>query len=205
MHFALVFYPQLDSELSEAIARIRRKYDPTADHSEPHITMVFPVPDTVGETELISHIAEVLEDIESFEIELGGFRKSRDHWLFLTLTSGVQEVQELNRSLYTGILGEYRRDDIAFVPHLGLGLFVREGANYSWDHPRAADLDQRKYEGALQEAKALPLGSSCGVDRLHLVKIPDEVIEWTTGTRATIPEDWRSTVVGVFRLGDRGA
>ncbi len=205
MHFALVFYPQLDSELSEAIGRLRRKYDPTADHSEPHITIVFPVPDTVGETELISHVEEVLGGSDPFEIKLGGFYKSRDHWLFLTLATGAPEAQELNRSLYTGILGDYWCEDIDFVPHLGLGLFVREGARYSWNHPRATDLDQRTYEEALQEAKALPLGSSCVVDRLHLVKIPDEVLEWTTGKRATIPEDWRSTVVRVFRLGDRGA
>jgi 2'-5' RNA ligase len=205
MHFALVFYPQLDSELSEAIGRLRRKYDPTADHSEPHITIVFPVPDTVGETELISHVEEILGDREPFEIELGGFHKSRDHWLFLTLAAGALEAKELNRSLYTGILGKYGREDIDFVPHLGLGLFVKEGARYSWNHPRAADLDQGKYEQALQEARALPQASSCVVDRLHLVKIPDEVLEWTTGERTTLPEDWRSTVVRVFRLGDRGA
>ncbi len=173
MHLALVFYPQLDSGLSEEIGRLRRKYDPTADHSEPHITIVFPVPDAVGETELISHVEEILGDREPFEIELGGFHKSRDHWLFLALAAGAQEVKELNRSLYAGILGKYGREDIDFVPHLGLGLFVKEGAKYSWNHPRAADLDEGKYEEALQEAKALPLGSRCVVDRLHLVKIPD--------------------------------
>lgn len=88
MHFALVLYPQLDSRLSEAIVRMRSKYDPTADHSEPHITIVFPVPDTVGETELISHVEEVLEGREPFEIELGGFHRSRDHWLALRLCEG---------------------------------------------------------------------------------------------------------------------
>ena len=205
MHYALVFYPQLDSELSEAIGRVRREYDPTADHSEPHITIVFPVPDAVGETELVSHIEGVLGDWRPFEIRLGGFHKSRDHWLFLALATGKREAKDLNRSLYTGVLDRYRRDDIDFVPHLGLGLFVKEGSDYNWDHPREADLDQPKYEKALQQAKTLPLGSSCVVDKLHLVKIPDEVLDWTTGKRASIPEDWRSTVVRAFRLGGRGA
>ena len=205
MHLALVFYPQLDSELSEAIGRIRMKYDPTASRSKPHITIVFPVPDAVGEAELISHIEEALVGWTPFEIELGGFHKSRDHWLFLTLVAGAEDVKELHQSLYTGVLDTYRRADIDFIPHLGLGLFVKEGAKYSWNHPRPADLDQGKYEEALQKAKALPRGSSCAVDRLHLVKIPDEVLDWTTGKRASIPEDWGSAVVRVFRLGIRGA
>jgi 2'-5' RNA ligase len=162
------------------------------------------VPDTVGEAELIKHVEEVLRGREPFKIRLGGFRRSRDHWLFLTLVSGAQEVQDLNRSLYTGMLEEHRSLDLEFVPHMGLGLFVREGARYSWNQPRLADLDQAKYEEALQEAQALPLGPEYIVDRLHLVKIPSEVIEWTTGKRATIPEDWRSDVVRVFHLRSRG-
>jgi 2'-5' RNA ligase len=203
MHYALVFYPQLDSELREAIGRIRRRYDPTADRSEPHITIVFPVPEAVGEAELVSHIEDVLGDWRPFEVELGGFHKSRDHWLFLALATGEREVKDLHRLLYTGILDKYRRDDIDFVPHVGLGLFVKEGSKYNWDHPREADLDQGRYDEALQQAKTLPLGSSYIVERLHLVKIPDEVLDWTTGKRASIPEDWRSTAVRVFGLGTR--
>ncbi len=205
MYYALVFYPQLDSELREPIDRIRQKYDPTATRSEPHITIEFPVPDTVGKAELVSHIEEVLGDLRPFEIRLGGFHKSRDHWLFLTIVEGERQVKDLYRSLYTGILEEYRRDEIEFVPHLGLGLFVKEGSKYDWDHPQEADFDQEKYDEALQQAKALPLGSCCVVEKLHLVEIPDEVLDWATGKRASIPEDSQSAEVREFRLGSRDA
>ena len=205
MYYALVFYPQLDSELTESIDEIRRKYDPTVDWSEPHVAVVFPVPDVVGEAELVGHIEDVLRDWKPFEVRLGGFHKSRDHWLFLTVAKGERQVKDLYQSLYTGILEEYRRDDIEFVPHLGLGLFVKESSTYDWDHPQEADLDQEKYDEALRQAKALPLGSSCVMEKLHLVKIPDEVLDWATGKRASIPEDSRSTEVREFHLGDRGA
>ncbi len=205
MYYALVFYPQLDSELREPIDQIRRKYDPTADRGEPHITIVFPVPDVVGEAELVSHIEDVLGDWRPFEIRLGGFHKSRDHWLFLTVAKGERQVKDLYQSLYTGILGDYRRDDIEFVPHLGLGLFINKGSTYDWDHPEEADLDRETYDEALQQAKALPLGSSCVVEKLHLVKIPNEVLDWATGKRACIPEDWQFAEVREFSLGNRGA
>ena len=205
MYYALVFYPQLDSELTDLIDEIRRKDDPTVDRSEPHIAVVFPVPDAVGEAELVSHIEDVLRDWRPFEVRLGGFHKSRDHWLFLTVAQGERQVKDLYRSLYTGILEEYRRDDIEFVPHLGLGLFVKEGSRYDWDHPQEADFDQEKYDEALRQAKALPLGSCCVVEKLHLVKIPDEVLDWATGKRASIPKDSQSAEVREFHLGNRGA
>ena len=57
----------------------------------------------------------------------------------------------------------------------------------------------------MEEAKALPLERSCTVDRLDLVKIPGELIDWATGKRASIPGDCRALQVRAFRLGDGGA
>ena len=181
MYLALVFYPQLDSRLMESIDRIRRKYDPTVGWSKTHITVIFPVPDSVGEEKLVNHIERVLENRKSFIVRLGGFHKSHDHWLFLNVTEGGDEFKTLYRDLYTGILEEYRRDDIGFVPHVGLGLFVKADSRYDWDHPHENDFDRERYEEALRQAKALPLDSSCFMNKLHLVSIPDEVLEWATG------------------------
>ena len=201
MYFGLVFYPPLDEELAESIDEIRREYDPTLGFVKPHITVIFPVPDSVGESRLISHIATVLRDWRPFEIRLGGFHKSDDHWLLLTLGQGELEVKQLYRSLYTGVLEEYRRDDIEFVPHLGLGLFIKEGSKYDWDNPQEAEFDAQRYQEAWQQANALSPGSSCTVDKLHLVKISDEVIEWATGNRASIPKDTQAVEIREFPLG----
>lgn len=201
MYYAMGFYPQFGAELAEAIGAIRRAYDPMARFVGPHVTVLFPVPGSVGEDRLINHIRNVLSGWVPFKIRLGGFHKSHDHWLFLTLEAGAAEVKRLYQSLYTGILAEYRRDDIKFVPHLGLGLFVKEGATYNWDNPQESDFDQVRYEEALRKAKGLPLPAGTLVETLQLMKIPDEVLEWATGRRASLPERSRIVEVREFRLG----
>ena len=205
MYFVLVFYPQLDTGLMESIDEVRRKYDPTVGWSKTHITVIFPVPDTVGEERLVSHIECVLSDWRPFVVRLGGFHKSHDHWLFLNVVEGEHKFKTLYRNFYTGILEEYRRDDIEFVPHVGLGLFVKDDSRYDWDHPQEADFNRPKYEEALRQAKALPLESSCMMDTLHLMSIPDEVLEWATGKRANVPNGIQNTELREFYLGDRDA
>jgi 2'-5' RNA ligase len=205
MYYALSLYPQLSAELSESIDGIRREYDPMSGFTKPHITVLFPLPGSLGEAELISHIQNVLSDWTPFEIRLGGFHKSHDHWLFLTLKEGEAQVKKLYQALYTGMLAEHRRDDIEFVPHLGLGLFIKDGSTYNWDNPRESDLDRERYEEALCRAKALPLPASIWVEKLQLTKIPDVILEWATGKRASIPEDSRIVEVREFRLGNQGA
>jgi hypothetical protein len=98
------------------------------------------------------------------------------------------------------MLAEYRRDDIEFVPHLGLGLFLKEGSRYDWDNPQDAEFDEQRYQEAWRQANGLPTRSSCTIDTLHLVKIPDEVIEWATGRRDAIPEHSQIVEVREFRL-----
>jgi len=202
MYYALVFYPRVDRAL---IDEIRRKYDPTIDVIGPHVTVLFPVPERVGEEELVAHIQSVLRDCRPFEVCLGGFHKSPDHWLFLTLQKGNRRVKELHRSLYTGVLAEFRRDEIEFVPHLGLGLFLKEGSTYDWDNPQESDFDAEKYETALRQAEVLGVSCSSVVETLHLVKIPDEVLEWASGERPSFSKDARVVEVRQFGLGDRGA
>jgi 2'-5' RNA ligase len=163
------------------------------------------VPASVGEGRLISHIRNVLSDWSPFDIRLGGFHRSRDHWLFLTLKEGEAQFKKLYQSLYTGILEEYRRADIEFMPHLGLGLFVKKGSTYDWDNPQDADFDRERYEEALRRAKALPLQSTISVEKLQLNKIPDVVLEWATGKRAKIPKGSKIVEVREFRLCHPGA
>jgi 2'-5' RNA ligase len=204
MYYCLSFCPQLSVELAEAIEAIRRVYDPTAWFIKPHITIIFPTPDSIGEQSLISHIEQVLSGWSPFEIRLGGFHKSRDHWLFLTLQEGEAEVKRLYRELHTGILDD-GRDLSRFVPHLGLGLFLKAGCTYDWRNPREFDFDRERYEEALRQAKAIPSSESIWVDKFQLTKISDEVVAWTTGKRATLPDDSEDAIVREFRLGHQGA
>jgi 2'-5' RNA ligase len=172
MFYALVHYPNIDTR---CINEFRRKYDPHFDLIEPHVTLVFLVPESIGEANLVSHIEDVLRHWQHFPIHLKGLQKAWDHWLFLILAEGNDSTIRLHRELYTGILAAYRREDIEFVPHLGLGLFARQDAGYDIRNPREVPLDVEKYSQALREAQELSLDYHCEIDRLHLVKINDDI------------------------------
>ena|SRR6266850_1416382 len=178
MFYALVHYPRIDTQ---QINEFRRRYDPHVDLIGPHITFVFLVPESIGEALLINHIDTVLSNWRPFPIHLKGLHKAWDHWLFLILAAGNEDVIHLHRDLYTGILAEYHRPDIEFIPHLGLGLFARRDANYDIRNPREVSLDVENYSRALREAQELDFDYHCVVDSLHLVKISDDIskIEWS--------------------------
>ena len=178
MFYALVHYPNIDTR---HIEEFRRKYDPHCDLIRPHTTFIFLVPESAGESNLISHIENILNHWSPFPIQLKGLYKSWDHWLFLTLAEGNENVIRLHRELYSGMLAAHHRSDIPFVPHLGLGLFARKDANYDIRDPRDVSLDVEDYAHALREAEQLNLDYSCVIDRLHLVKISDDIsqIVWS--------------------------
>jgi 2'-5' RNA ligase superfamily len=185
MYYSVDFYPQLSAELAESIAAMRKEYDPTCDIIRPHIGIIFPATKSLNKQLLIGHIEQVLSGWSPFVIRLGGFHKSPDHWLFLTLQEGEAEVMRLNQELYSGYLAKYRKeprkDGYKRVPHLGLGLFIKKGCTYDYRNPRDSDFDRDRYEEALCQAKALPLSSSILVDKLALDAIPEVLTEWTTG------------------------
>lgn len=200
MHYAVAYFPDVDPE---PINRIRRKYDPTEPVVAPHIGIVFPVPESVGEDSLARHVEGVLSSWNSFPVRIRGFRKSFDHWLFLTLEEGYGDVVRLYREMYTGILTKYRRDDIEFVPHISLGLFLKEGTTYDSEHPQRTQFDERGYEQALEEAKEEGLDFGCVVDKLHLIKIPADIMEWFGGKRASLAENSRVIKGRQFSLHDK--
>ena len=204
MYYCLSFCPQLSAPLAESIEAIRREYDPTSGFIKPHITLIFPTPESVGERLLVDHIQNVLTGWSPFEIRLGGFHKSRDHWLSFRLQEGEEEVKRLYRALHTGILDDGRDLD-RFVPHLGLGLFLKEGCIYDWRNPKESDFDRQRYEEALRLAEAIPLSERFTVKTLQMTALSDAVIEWTTGNRTRLPDDAEDVTVREFRLGHSGA
>jgi 2'-5' RNA ligase len=185
MYYGLVHFPKIDYE---RINQIRRKYDPTVDLIEPHITVVFPVPDIVGEVRLVRHITQTLTAWRPFRIHIRGYCKSWDHWFFLTLEEGNSEVIRLHSEIYTGMLARYRRADIEYIPHIGLGLFVEKEADYDMRDPQQMKFNAAKYAEALRQAEALGLEYDCVLDRLHLVKLAHDYSRIETGREFPLGE-----------------
>lgn len=202
MFYALVYYPDIDVE---HLNQIRRKYDPTVDVIDPHITIMFAVPESIGEQQLVDHLDSILDAWQPFPIRMCDFHRSSDHWLFLTLSDGKSDVVNLYRSIYTDILADFRRHDIDFVPHLALGLFIKDNEQYDWNNPRESDFDEHSFSLAMRETEGLNLDITCLVDKLHLVKVANEVFEWATGKRPSFSTDTRAIHVKTFPLGERTA
>src|SRR5437763_7326786 len=156
MVYALVYYPKIDVR---CINQFRRKYDPQVDLIAPHITLMFPVPQLIARGNLVHHIDSVLRNWRSFPIHLQGLYKSRDSYLFLTVQEGSADIVSLHDEIYRGMLADYQREDIPFIPHITLGEFSK---------------DENQYLRALEEARELNLDYHCVIDKLHLVEINDD-------------------------------
>jgi hypothetical protein len=200
MYHALVFYPWVSDEWSRSIDAMRCAYDPTCDLIKPHVSVVFPVPDSIEQGDLVNHIQDVLGTWGPFRVGFGSLHKSADHWLFLTLTEGESEVKRLYQDLHTGILAPYRRWGADFLPHVGLGLF-RSGRMASDSRGAARPgLDRDRYERALSQAEGLPLAGRATVGALQMVEIPEAIVEWVHGKRAWPGDGLRIVDVHEFRL-----
>jgi hypothetical protein len=172
MYYVLLYYPKFDRKTEENIKAFRKKYDPSVDSWKPHIPFIFPVAcSEVEEGKLTAHIETVLKNWKPFPIHIGGFRKSWDHWLFLLLKKGNEEAIALYDELYTGMLSPYLRRDIEYIPHIGIGFFVRKDAGYDVLDPEKVDFDAKLYSQALGEAESLKIGFFDTVDRLFLEKV----------------------------------
>jgi 2'-5' RNA ligase len=110
----------------DVIHSIRERYDPLAKYIAPHITLVFPFKSNIGGQEIKEHIKKQMKGIEPFHIELQGISKESGNYLFLNLSKGKEQIIELQRRLYKGILEDYYPDflkKVEFLPHLTVGRF----------------------------------------------------------------------------------
>lgn len=140
MYGSLVYY--LDAGV-ETLDRIRRKYDPTFRLMRPHVPVLFPVPETVGRGRLLEHLDAVVPRLPRFPVRFRGLDKTPDHWMYLKVEDGSADFVRMYEAVYTGPLAPFRRGDVRFVPHVGLGLFVKKNVRYDISAVPAADSFRR--------------------------------------------------------------
>jgi 2'-5' RNA ligase len=156
MIYALVHYPNIDTW---HINEFRRRHDPQVELIEPHITVMFPVPESIGEEKLISHLAGILMSWQSFPIHLQGCQIAGDDYLYLLIQEGKTNIIRMHNKVYTEILTNYLRKELPFIPHLTLGVVNKNVTNR----------DQ-----VLREAEQLGIDYHCLLDKLQLVKVSDD-------------------------------
>jgi 2'-5' RNA ligase len=156
MIYALVHYPKIDSVRIEPF---RKKYDPQVGLIKPHITLMFPVSEAVGEVSLIHHLESILRNWQPFLIHLQGIQISSDDHVFLLIREGSANITRLHDEIYTGILADHLREDIPFVPHVTLGVLEK---------------DPMIRERVIEEADQLGIDDRTVLDKLHLVKVNND-------------------------------
>jgi 2'-5' RNA ligase len=163
----------------EPIGSFRRAHYPTAHLIGPHLTVVFPVPASIGSDVFREHVRGVVSRTPAFDIRLRGLGRSWDHWLFLGVARGGDEVIALHDALYTGILREHLWTEQPYVPHVGLGLFVEERDSHDLLELRPRSLDRARFEEALHEAEALGLDYAGRVDSVHILGLDEDLTHVT--------------------------
>ena len=171
MYYSLVHFPNIDKN---QINNFRKKYDPYINLIDAHITIIFPVPGSVTKDQLINHINKILQNWKSFDIHIKDTEKAWDHWMFLLLEKGNTEINKLHDELYSGMLKPFLRKDIKYIPHIAIGLFIKEVAVYDLKDPQKTNFDKNTYEDALKEVKQLNFDYNSTVNKLSIVEINDD-------------------------------
>ncbi|MBS0412390.1 MAG: 2'-5' RNA ligase family protein [Proteobacteria bacterium] len=110
----------LSPEDDRRIAAIRQAHDPQVRLVAPHFTLVFGARAAGPETAK-AHVAAVAARTAPIAWRLDRLVAAGDH-LFLMPAEGEAELRALHRALYAGPFAGDLRTDIAFEPHVTVGV-----------------------------------------------------------------------------------
>jgi hypothetical protein len=121
----VVSYPIISVDSFNFIQDLRQRHDElNFEIIAPHFTFVFPVANI--DREIFSHhVKRSLCNIPSFDFAIrcaticNDIFFDRTH-VFLVPDEGYSQMIKLHDRLYTGILADKLRLDIAFIPHIGI-------------------------------------------------------------------------------------
>lgn len=132
-----------DFENMEIIDNIRKQYDPLYDLVQPHITLVFPFESHISNEELAKVLKLRLQEIQPFELKLGGISKHEDafgNYLFLNVIQGAKEIDFIHRTLYDNEFKEFDKG-LPYIPHMTIGnLSSAELLNSAYNNTKAVDI-----------------------------------------------------------------
>lgn len=171
MYYFLAHIPKIDFT---DINKIRDKYDANSKFLAPHIALIFPLDNSVGEQALVGHIQDVLSAERSFDIHLTGLSKSWDHYLFLEIKEGRAEIIQLHDKLYSGILEKHWLKEVQYNPHITLGFFADRQAKFDMSDIDQVNFLEQNYNSALSQASESNLEYITKFDKLSLISREDK-------------------------------
>lgn len=156
--------------------RFRAEFDPLKKIIDPHITLLFPIKCSkeITKAKLVRHIEKILVKQKPFQIKLEGLFKTWDHWMFLRVNRGKKEIIRLHDKLYFGNFRKYLREDIPYIPGVGIGFFGAKNADYHLRNPKLVTLDKSRYLFALRKVKDIDLKYSSKFDGCSLIQLDNQ-------------------------------
>ncbi|MCP6719648.1 MAG: 2'-5' RNA ligase family protein [Patescibacteria group bacterium] len=171
-YYTLLYYPKFTDD---KITKFREKHDKHSNQWKAHLTLIFPINSKEIEEEvLIEHVGSILKKWKKFDIHFKGLEKSWDHWLFLTLKEGNEKIIKLHDELYTGPLKRFLREDIEFIPHIGIGEFVKS-EEYTVVDPKEFEIDKEKFDEANKDTMRINFDYWSKIDKIILEKFEDSL------------------------------
>lgn len=127
MTYYVLAFPSLSAVDKQCIQNIRQAYDPQFKLLDPHVTLVFGLPDA-DETALITHVQTAVHHHAPIHLTLrcatvvqDAF--SKQYHTFLVPDEGHSQLVKLHDALYTGLLTPELRLDIPYIPHITIATF----------------------------------------------------------------------------------
>src|SRR4051794_24709605 len=126
MTLLVVAYPVLSAQDAAWLQAIRQQHG-ELEHSalSPHFTFVFPL-STIAEDNLRAHVKAQAGGYGRIEFTLRSSLLVKDdamerYYVMLAPDEGFSRIVKLHDRLYTGLLADSLRLDIAFIPHITIG------------------------------------------------------------------------------------
>ncbi|WP_342714723.1 2'-5' RNA ligase family protein [Bacillus paramycoides] len=137
------------------IEDIRKKHDPLFGLIPPHITVIFPFESSISNDELKLHILKLSKGIQEIEIEFANQITGEGEYLFLRVEKGQKQIEELHDLLYTGVLLQFLKEDIPYIPHVTVGR--KESAELATE--------------AAKDIYSFPEKLQCVIDRISIERM----------------------------------
>lgn len=125
MGLLVVAYPEIAPDDFKFIQKHRATNDRYFNILNPHFTLVFPVYD-MKEKDFVDHMKKFSKNISVIDFTLNSAIAVKDYFsdywdVFLVPDKGNSSIIKTHDALYKGILINYLRIDIPFIPHMVVG------------------------------------------------------------------------------------
>ena len=126
MAYLVLAYPKISKSDYGWIQDVREKEDKRYfGVVEPHFTIVFGTA-KLDLDEFTAHVKEKTQNFKTFDMILDSTKIVKDDFqdiyhAFLIPSQGNNEITTLHDVLYTGVLASELREDLSYIPHVGIG------------------------------------------------------------------------------------